>query len=178
MHVLIATTGALSPEPAVDFTRRLIGEHGRASVTTVIEVPRSFLDQLREEGWHPLGSMEPDDGGREEDDAVIRRYVEERGRHLTEPIVSALRAAGVESESVYLEGTDPAVSISELANEIDADLVVLGSTRRIFDQTAWESVSARVMIESGRPVLVVPPGIGAPASDKKDGSRGDGPQPK
>jgi hypothetical protein len=34
---------------------------------------------------------------------------------------------------------------------------VLGATRQIFDQSAWESVSARVMLESGRPVLVVPP---------------------
>ena len=60
-------------------------------------------------------------------------------------------------ESATREGADPALSISELANELDADVVVLGATRRIFDQAAWESVSARVMIESGRPVLVVPP---------------------
>ena len=157
MHVLIATTGALSAGPAVEFTQRLLASGGRASVTTVIEVPRSFLDQLREEGWHPLGSDDAGAGAREEDDALIHRYVEERGRRLTEPISAALTAAGLESEEIFLEGDDPAVSISELADKIDADVVVLGSTRMIFDQSAWESVSARVMIESGRPVLVVPP---------------------
>jgi nucleotide-binding universal stress UspA family protein len=47
--------------------------------------------------------------------------------------------------------------LSGLADEIAADVVVLGSTRKIFDQSAWESVSSRVMAESGRPVLVLPP---------------------
>ena len=157
MHVLIATTGALSPDPAVEFTAHLIGDSGRVSVTTVIEVPRPFLDQLRDEGWHPLGGLDEAGELEMEDDAVIGRYVEERGRRLTEPVVNALRAEGIEAEAVFLEGEDPAVSISELADKIDADVVVLGATRRIFDQSAWESVSARVMIESGRPVLVVPP---------------------
>ena len=157
MHVLIATTGALSPDPAVKFTSHLLGESGRVSVTTVIEVPRSFLDQLRDEGWHPLGGRHQSGGLDVEDDAVIARYVGERGRRLTEPVINALRAAGIEAETIFLDGKDPAVSISELAEEIDADVVVLGATRRIFDQSAWESVSARVMIESGRPVLVVPP---------------------
>lgn len=158
MHVLIATTGALSPVPAVQFTSHLLGDDGRVSVTTVIEVPRPFLEQLRNEGWHPLGGLdEADEGPQLQDDAVIGRYVEERGRRLTEPVIKALLAEGIEAEAIYLEGVDPAVSISELADKIDADVVVLGATRRIFEQSAWESVSARVMIESGRPVLVVPP---------------------
>jgi nucleotide-binding universal stress UspA family protein len=156
MHVLIATTGALSVAPAVEFTSHLMGDEARVSVTTVIEVPRSFLRQLRAEGWHPLGAVNSEDGLETDEDAVMGRYVEERGRRLTEPIVNALRAAGIEAEAIYLEGDDPAVKISELANKIDADLVILGATRQIFDQAAWESVSARVMIESGRPVLVVP----------------------
>ena len=157
MHVLIATTGALSADPAAEFTAHLIGGDGRVSVTTVIEVPRSFLEQLRAEGWHPLTYEDGTNGLEAEEDGVMRRYVEERGRRLTEPVVNALRSRGIEAEAIYLDGDDPALSISELANKIDADLVILGTTRRIFDQSAWESVSARVMIESGRPVLVVPP---------------------
>ncbi len=154
MHVLIATTGVLSPEPAVEFTRHLLGTAGRVTVTTVIEVPRGFLDTLRSEGWHPLTEeFQLDDG----DDAVIQRYVEERGRRLTEPVTAALKAAGIESTSVFREGADPAATISQLAGEVGADVVLLGATRQIFDQSAWESVSARVMIESGRPVLVLPP---------------------
>ena len=156
MHVLVATTGVLSPGPVVDFVRRLLGERGRCTVTTVIEVPRSFLEELRGDSWHPLA-----EGGTatwtDEEDALIARYVDERGRRLTEPLVAALEASGIESKAIYREGEDPAMTISHLARDIDAGVIVLGSTRQIFDQSAWESVSARVMLESGRPVLVVPP---------------------
>lgn len=160
MHVLIATTGVLGPEPAVEFTRHLLGSSGRVTVTTVIEVPRSFLDTLRSEGWHPLTEeFEMDDG----DDAIIQRYVDERGRRLTEPITAGLRSAGIEATTIFREGGDPAATISQLAEELNADVVLLGATRQIFDQTAWESVSARVMIESGRPILVLPPTQQEPA---------------
>ena len=104
MHVLIATTGVLSPEPAVEFTRHLLGTGGRVTVTTVIEVPRGFLDTLRSEGWHPLTEeFQVDDG----DDAIIQRYVDERGRRLTEPVTAALKSAGIDSTSVFREGADP-----------------------------------------------------------------------
>lgn len=155
MHVLIATTGVLSPEPAVEFTRHLLGEGGTVTVTTVIEVPRGFLDTLRSEGWHPLTEeFEVADS----DDAVMQRYVEERGKRLTEPVTAALKSNGFESTTVFREGGDAARAISQLAEELEVDVVLLGATRQIFDQSAWESVSARVMIESGKPVLVLPPG--------------------
>ena len=160
MHVLIATTGVLSPGPAVEFTRHLLGEDGRVTVTTVIEVPRGFLDTLRSEGWHPLTEeFETDDS----DDAIMQRYVEERGKRLTDPVCAALRSAGIESTAIFREGGDAALAISQLAEDLEVDVVLLGATRQIFDQSAWESVSARVMIESGRPVLVLPPGAPDPS---------------
>jgi nucleotide-binding universal stress UspA family protein len=156
MHVLIATTGVLTPGPVVQFTASLLGTTGRVTVTTVIEVPRSFLEDLTSEDWHPLSGSDvfPDDRKQEE---MITRYVEERGRRLTDPIVAALHSEGITATTRFLEGEDPAVAIPGLAEAIDADLVILGATRQIFDQSAWESVSARIMIESGRPILVVPP---------------------
>ena len=156
MHVLVATTGVLSPGPVVDFVRRLLDDRGRCTVTTVIEVPRSFLEELRGDSWHPLAEGETA-SWTDEEDALIARYVEERGRRLTEPLVAALEAAGIESKAVFREGEDPAITISRLAKDIDAGVIVLGATRQIFDQSAWESVSARVMLESSKPVLVVPP---------------------
>ena len=36
------------------------------------------------------------------------------------------------------------------------NLVVLGATKQLFDESHWESVSARVMRETGKAVLVVP----------------------
>jgi nucleotide-binding universal stress UspA family protein len=157
VHVLIATTGVLTPGPAVEFTSHLVDSSERVSVTTVIEVPRTFLEDLRSETWHPLEALADRTTFLREEEALIARYVDERGRRITEPVVSALRAAGFDPKVIYLEGENPAEMISNLANDIDADVVILGSTRQIFDQSAWESVSARVMAESGRPVLVVPP---------------------
>lgn len=165
MHVLIATTGVLSPEPAVEFTRHLLGSSGLVTVTTVIEVPRGFLDTLRSEGWHPLTEEYEE---QDSNDAVIGRYVEERGRRLTEPVTAALKAAGIDSTTVFREGADPAGAISQLAEDVGADVVLLGATRQIFDQSAWESVSARVMIESGRPVLVLPPSHHEPVESPEE----------
>ncbi len=153
MHILIATTGALPAASAVEFASRLLHGGGRVTVTTVIEVPRSFLEELDDGSWHPLdedvprGSDEP---------AVVVRYVEERGRKLTEPIANGLQAAGIDTDVRFLEGSDPAKLISNLADEVDADVVVLGATRQIFDDDAWESVSSQVMRDASRPILVLP----------------------
>lgn len=154
VHVLIATTGALSPEPVAHLTRHLAGPDGRVSVTTVIEVPRSFLDTIRSEEWHPFDGDEQPWGSQE--DAVIARYVEERGRRIVEPIIAALRAEGLEAEVRYLEGEDPAQVIVDAAEALEADVIVLGATRPIFDESSWESVTVRVMQDQRRPVLIVP----------------------
>ncbi len=152
MHVLVATAGALSPEPVVEFARHLIGGTGSVTVTTVVEVPRSFLENIEADDWHPLH----DDADRDTPDSVVEAYLKERGHRVTDPIRQALEGARIPCDVRVLEGADPAAAISQAADVLSADVVVLGATKPIFDRDAWESVSARVMIESGRPVLVVP----------------------
>ncbi len=152
MHVLVATAGALSPEPVVEFARHLIGGTGSVTVTTVVEVPREFLQDLDADDWHPLrDSRTP---AATED--IVSNYLAERGHRLTDPIKQALETARIPCEVRVLEGADPAEAISEAANALDVDVVILGATKKIFNVEAWESVSARVMQEAGRPVLVVP----------------------
>ena len=150
--MLIATAGVLSPDPVAQFAESLVGPDGWVRVITVIEVPRSFLDEIRGEGWHPLS-----DAGRawsSEEDALIARYVEERGHRLTDPLLAALRARGIEASVTYLEGEDPAETIIRAAEDMHADVVVLGATKHLFSE--WESVSARVLRDTHRPVLVIP----------------------
>jgi nucleotide-binding universal stress UspA family protein len=154
VRILIATAGVLSPEPVATFVDRLVGSDGSAIVVTVIEVPRTFLDAIRSEEWHPMADGAP--AWTTEEDKVIAKYVEERGTRITEPILAALRGRDIEAETVYLEGEDPAATIIEAAADLDADLVVLGATKRLFDESHWESVSARVMRDAGRAVLIVP----------------------
>ncbi|MGI9528722.1 MAG: universal stress protein [Acidimicrobiia bacterium] len=154
MHVLVATAGALSPDPVVEFTRHLIGGTGSVTVVTVVEVPHSFLEGIESDDWHPLHDSTV--AGR--DDAVATQYLEERGQRITEPIRQALEAARIPCVARVLEGADAAAAISAAADQLKADVVLLGATKPIFNMEAWESVSARVMLESGRPVLVVPEG--------------------
>ncbi|GMQ97905.1 MAG: hypothetical protein BMS9Abin17_0408 [Acidimicrobiia bacterium] len=152
MHVLVATAGALSPEPVVEFARHLIGGTGSVTVTTVVEVPREFLEDLGADDWHPLH----DAHSKANTDEVVANYLAERGHRLTDPIKQALETARIPCEVRVLEGADPAAAISAAAHDLAVDVVLLGATKRIFDVDAWESVSARVMQEAGRPVLVVP----------------------
>lgn len=150
MHVLVATAGALSPEPVVEFSRHLIGGTGMVTVVTVVEVPHGFLEDLRTGDWHPLHD-EP-----ASTDVLERQYLDERGKRITDPIRQALDQARIPCDARVVEGSDPAAAISDAAEQLNADVVLLGATKQIFDRDAWESVSARVMLESGRPVLVVP----------------------
>ena len=152
MHVLVATAGALSPEPVVEFARHLIGGTGSVTVTTVVEVPRSFLENIDADDWHPLH----DDATRDSADAVVDAYLTERGKRIIDPLRQALEGARIPCDVRILEGADAAAAISKAADDLRADVVILGATKQIFNQDAWESVSARVMLESGRPVLVVP----------------------
>lgn len=150
MHVLVATAGALSPEPVVSFARHLIGGTGSVTLMTVVEVPHGFLEDLSTDDWHPLHDVPAENG------ELAAQYLEERGSRLTDPIRQALDQARIPCEVRVVEGQDPATAISLAAEDLDADVVLLGATKQIFDREAWESVSARVMLESGRPVLVVP----------------------
>lgn len=150
--MLIATAGALSPDPVASFAERLVDPDGWVRVITVIEVPRSFLDDIRGEGWYPL--TDANASWSSEEDALIARYVEERGRRLTDPLLAALRTRGIEAAVTYLEGEDPAETIIKAAEDMGADVVVLGATKHLFSE--WESVSARVLRDTHRPVLVIP----------------------
>lgn len=152
MHVLVATAGALSPTAVVEFARHLIGGTGRVTVTTVVEVPRDFLESIDAEDWHPLR----DRTSRSQDD-LATSYLAERGHRVTDPVRQALEAARIPCDAGVLEGTDPAAAISAAARDLDADVIIVGATKQLFNVDAWESVSARLMLESGRPVLVLPP---------------------
>ena len=73
-----------------------------------------------------------------------------------EPIVAALHAVSLDTDVRFVEGDDPAEAIINTADEVEADLVMMGATRRLFTEEAWRSVSARVMDKSHLPVLLVP----------------------
>ncbi|HLF43916.1 MAG TPA: universal stress protein [Acidimicrobiia bacterium] len=154
MRILIATTGVLPAAPVADLCDRLRSEDGQVTVMTVVRVPRSFLEALDDDVRRSF----LDDSPLESSDAEAKaaRYLEERGLRAVEPIVAALQAAGMTAEVRFVEGDDPAEAIINTAEDVGAEIVMMGATRRLFTEEAWRSVSARVIENSHLPVLLVP----------------------
>ncbi len=153
MRILIATTGVLPAAPTAEFCRRLIGDQSSVTVMTVIRVPRSFLESLDDDVRRSFLDASDQTTSEEEKAAA---YLEERGQRAVDPICAALAAEGIDSDVRFVEGDDPAEAIIQTAAQVAAELVVMGATRRLFTEEAWRSVSARVMVNSHLPVLLVP----------------------
>ena len=153
MRILIATTGVLPPAPVADLANLLRSDDGSVIVMTVVQVPRHFLDALDDDVRRSFLDDSKETGDAE---AKAAKYLEERGQRAVEPIIAALSAVGIEPEVRYVEGDDAAEAIIYTAEDIGAELVLMGATRRLFTEEAWRSVSARVMDKSNLPVLVVP----------------------
>ncbi|HSJ82881.1 MAG TPA: universal stress protein [Acidimicrobiia bacterium] len=154
MRILIATTGVLPAAPVAELVRRLHSDDGSVTVMTVVRVPRSFLEALDDDVRRSF--LDDAAIGSSDAEAKAARYLEERGQKAVEPIVAALNASGMEAEIRFVEGDDPAEAIINTAEDVGADLVMMGATRRLFTEEAWRSVSARVMDKSHLPVLLVP----------------------
>lgn len=121
---------------------------------TVIRVPRSFLESLDDDVRRSFLDDNPDEGTTAEEKAAV--YLEERGRRAVDPIRAALATEEIDCDIHFVEGDDPAEAIIQTAQQVGAELVVMGATRRLFTEEAWRSVSARVMVNSHLPVLLVP----------------------
>jgi len=154
VRILIATTGVLPSAPVAELCRRLHSDDGSVTVMTVVRVPRSFLESLDDDVRRSF--LDDAAIGSSDAEAKAARYLEERGQKAVEPIVAALNASGMEAEIRFVEGDDPAEAIINTAEDVGADLVMMGATRRLFTEEAWRSVSARVMEKSHLPVLLVP----------------------
>lgn len=154
MRILVATTGVLPAGPVAEFCRMLVGESHQVTVMTVVQVPRSFLESLDDTVRRSFLDDAPDVSASAEEKAA--RYLEERGRRAADPICAALSAADISSDVRFVEGDDPAEAIIQTAEAIEAEMVIMGATRRLFTEEAWKSVSARVMVNSRLPVLLVP----------------------
>jgi nucleotide-binding universal stress UspA family protein len=153
VHILITTAGALPASRVADLVATMTREDLRVSVMTVIEVPLSFLDDLEDGEWRPFDDDIDEATVREQ---LVHRYVEERGARLVEPVIAALRTHGIEARTILEEGDSPGEVIVRIAAEQKADMIVMGSTRPIFDETVWSSVSVKVMQLSTIPLVLVP----------------------
>lgn len=132
----------------------LIGENPQVTTMTVVQVPRSFLESLDDTVRRSF--LDEDASNQTAAEEKAARYLEERGRRAVDPIRAALAAEGIETDVRFVEGDDPAEAIINTAEAVGAEMVIMGATRRLFTEEAWKSVSARVMVNSRLPVLLVP----------------------
>ncbi len=168
MHVLVATDGSMDAAKASTFASALAGD-GHTTVATVIRVPRHLLQELRAQyGENPPVTTDIDaeyvgapvqeatmEKGFPGDDSLVGQYLGDKRIEHCGPIVDAIRALGGEAPSVVTEGEDIDEDILALAQELDADVLVVGSHGRNAFQGLLGSTGAKIVRRSEIPVLVL-----------------------
>jgi nucleotide-binding universal stress UspA family protein len=144
MQIIIATDGDLNPETTSNLAARLFETGDTITLTTVVEVPRTLLVELRSfyrtpppqavidedheyVGQPTGGTLSPQWPG---DDAMITRYVDDQTTKRTEPVKHALESKGITPDIVVRESDSPSSTILELITELSADLLVIGTHGR------------------------------------------------
>jgi nucleotide-binding universal stress UspA family protein len=169
MHVLVATDGTLDTDAAAKFAVALAGPKGKATVATIVKVPRTLVQELRHQ-WSDPATIHVDMDGEyvgapnvesaiersyPGDDAVVEQYLGNKRVAVCKPVAEAIRASGVVAESVVREGDDVEDEIMSLADEIDAELIIVGSHGHNAFQGLLGSTGAKLVRRSPVPVLVI-----------------------
>ena len=169
MHVLVATDGKVDPVDVTRLAVPLAGADGKVTVLTVIEIPRRLLSDLRAVmGGTPeievhrdaeyVGAPAPADDllrGWPGDNTVISQYLANKNAEYTGPAVAALTAAGASATGTVVEGENAAEAILAQADEMDVDVVVIGSHGQGLFQGLLGSTGTKIVRRSTRPVLLI-----------------------
>ena len=169
MKVLVATDGKSDVDASARFAYALAGSDGSATVLTVVPIPRQLISQLREQWGETPGSKTDVDaeyvgapGGMREirrsfpgDDAVIDQYLGNKRVELCRPVVETIRGLGGRATSDVREGHEIAAGIMEVAQEIGADVIVIGSHGGGAFQGLLGSTGSKLVRRAKRPVLVL-----------------------
>jgi nucleotide-binding universal stress UspA family protein len=93
-------------------------------------------------------------GERQDREETAAEYREEH--RLVHEAADSMRDAGIETTALMVKGS-PAKAIIDEADELDADLIIMGSHGfgAVFKMLLG-SVSSAVLKKAGRPVLIVP----------------------
>jgi nucleotide-binding universal stress UspA family protein len=169
MNVLVATDGKHDVDLAAKYAVALAGSDGATTVLTVVPVPRQLVAQLREQwGETPSSTTDVDaeyvgaPGGMKEiarsfpgDDAVIDQYLGNKRIELCKPVVEAIRSLGGSATSEVREGHEIAAGVMEVAAQIEADAIVIGSHGGGAFQGLLGSTGSKLVRRAQRPVLVL-----------------------
>jgi nucleotide-binding universal stress UspA family protein len=169
VHVLVATDGNLDVATTSRFAAALAGSEGKVTVVTVVEIPRRLLADLRSVmGQHQpieadadseyVGVMGTDTTTPRSwpgDDAVITRYLDDKCAQYAQPLAASLRRLGLAAEGIVVESEHVADAIMEKANEVGADVVVVGSHGLGPLHGMLGSVETKLVRRCSLPVLLI-----------------------
>ena len=153
--MLIATDGMLPVEPTVEHVQRFYRPGDSVTVMTAIDLPRRFLDQLKDVtassgveideiveaagpglaglagGDRVAERLAPSQVQSRHIEDFVARYRGELGEACTQQMVEALTAVDIEADTLVRE-TDGqvAAAIMDACREKRIDLLVVGSTGR------------------------------------------------
>lgn len=168
MHVLVATDGSMNVDRAAAFAHALAGD-GKTTVGTVVKVPRHLVQELRSKyGDAPPVTADidaeyvgtPNAGATMEksfpgDDSLVAQYLGDKRVEICKPIVKAIRKLGGEASSHVVEADDIDDDILAIAQDLDIDVLVVGSHGHNAFQGLLGSTGAKVVRRSKVPVLVL-----------------------
>lgn len=169
MHVLIATDGTMDIGVTTRYATALAGQDGEMSVASIVRIPRRLVQELRSQYGEQSGVSVDTDAeyvgapsvdtstpqGWPGDDAVIEQYLGNKRVQIAKPVVEAIQAAGGSATSIVREGDDVEQDIMDLATEIGADVIVIGSHGHNAFQGLLGSTGAKLVRRSPVPVLVL-----------------------
>ncbi len=166
MHVLVATDGHLDAERTTPLVTALAGDGGAVTVLTIVEVPRRFLSEMRAARTETsvvsldhedvsLVATTPERNSWPGDDAVIQRYLDDKRDARCGPLADALRAAGVEPDVIAREGENVARDIIDVAGEVGADVLVIGSRGSGFFDGLLGSTGTKLTRLAPCPLLLI-----------------------
>jgi nucleotide-binding universal stress UspA family protein len=166
---MVATDGSLDAEEAARFAESLADEDGRVTVLSVVEIPRRLLQDLRTvmgeqqeagviEGgeWVDTPAV-PSETPRSwpGDDAVIKRYLDDKCNQYSGPILSILEEHGVAADGVAAEHEKPAQAILEQIEALGPDVLVIGSHGQGAFSGLLGSTGTKLVRQSPIPVLLI-----------------------
>ncbi len=166
---MVATDGSLDPEQTARFAERLAGGDGKVTVVSVVEIPRRLLSDLRDAMGqrHEAGTTEgdqwvdtpavPGESPRSwpGDDAVIKRYLDDKCSQNTGPILAILRDHGIEANGLAAEAERTAQTILEHVDSHEPDVLVIGSHGQGAFAGLLGSVGTKLVRQSPVPVLLL-----------------------
>lgn len=146
MRMLVCLSSGEENKATLRYARRLSQQLG--AEVTLLHVKPPFFEHSK--GYY-------DDRRKESVRNELDAQPPSEEQFLNEPRVF-LDQKGIEADIQVRESEQIVDTILKVAQEVDADLIVLGATQhRTLEQIFQPGISNRVMKNAQRPVLIVPP---------------------